>query len=67
MTQKLTVFRFGKGWAVRDVTGTIYAQSSDIQETIAEGERMAVRFGGTLSMSGEAEVTLRNLQDKRPA
>lgn len=62
MTQTLTVCRVGTDWAVRDVTGTIYGNSPNVDEARATAARMAARVGGNVTLSGEAkaELALRN-------
>lgn len=49
MSQKLTICRIGRGWAVRDVTGTTYGHSIDIRDAITVAEQLAGRVGGSVA------------------
>jgi len=55
MAHKLTVYRVGTKWAYRDVTGTSYAQSSDIEVVIASAEEVARRQSAQVVLTPEAE------------
>jgi len=53
--QVLTVCRFEKGWAVRDVTGASYGRSPDIRSVYDTAQHMARRTGARIAFSQEAE------------
>ncbi|KRE04324.1 hypothetical protein ASE61_25690 [Bosea sp. Root670] len=60
MVQKLTVCRIGAEWGFRDVTGTAYAQSSDIRFVVETAQQMAQRTGSHVNFSVDAEEHFRS-------
>jgi len=53
--QVLTVCRFGAEWAFRDVTGTAYGHSSDIEAVIEAAQEVARRQAARVVLTPEAE------------
>lgn len=61
--QVLTVGRFEAEWAFRDVTGTAYGHSSDIEAVIKAADEVARRQAARVVLTPEAEEHRRSLAD----